>query len=837
MASPEDPLAAATVGFRTSPSERMPNGLTYQATQSGLKVTVHENPLSTVLEYRRTPSPVTPYQDASRPDAVLGLPILSTAAGRDALPGKKASRDESCASFGVQRPSEAKPAAHPSGAQRARDLSLLAFVTLLAAACCVLAYLAFVAPRAPSDRVVYHDLSSKICLTPECVKTASSLLNGMDQSADPCSDFFQYACGSWNKRHQIPEDRPSISTFEVLSDELQIILKDLLEEPPNPYDNSATIKAKTLYNSCMKLNVIEEIGDQPLRVVLRSLGGWPVTEPNWTAPPWGVERLLGDLRGRFDQGVVVEQWVGPDDKNSSVNIIQIDQQLAFGLPSREYYLKESSEKDRRAYHRLMVEVAQLLGAEPRDAHLQMERVLALETQLANISVPEADRHDTGSIYNKMTLRALSEMVPVFNWTEYLSVFLPVEVSPDEPLVVYSVPYLQQVGQILVDTDKRTLHNFGVWRLVNYLLAYLDGEYAHKRNAFRKVMLGVSADKVRWNHCVELANKKMGMAVGALFIRDNFDPHSKETALEMIHNIREAFNELLKENDWMDTETRKVAEEKANAMNERIGYPELLTNPYELSKEYDSLVVHEDLYLDNVFNILHFEATRNQLKLRQPVNKEKWTTEPAVVNAFYNPNKNDIVFPAGILQPLFYSHHFPKSLNYGGIGVVIGHEITHGFDDKGRQFDKDGNLQPWWNNKTVQTFRERAQCMVDQYSSYVLEDVNLNINGKMTQGENIADNGGLKQAYRAYKKWVKQHGEEPLLPGISLTHDQLFFLNYAQIWCGSMRPEEALNKIRTSVHCPGPIRVLGPLSNSYDFSRAYHCPNTSRMNPAKKCSVW
>ncbi|KAH6933322.1 hypothetical protein HPB50_014336 [Hyalomma asiaticum] len=331
--SPEDPLAA--VGFRTSPSERMPNGLTYQATQSGLKVTVHENPLSTVLEYRRTPSPVTPYQDASRPDAVLSLPILSTAGGRDALSSKKPSRDESCASFGVQRPSDAKPvgaAPSPAG-QRARDLSLLAFVTLLAAACCVLAYLAFVAP---SDRMVFQ---------------ASSLLNGMDQSADPCSDFFQYACGSWNKRHQIPEDRPSISTFEVLSDELQIILKasatvevyavykgvdfgpasahkDLLEEPPNPYDNSATIKAKTLYNSCMKLNVIEEIGDQPLRVVLRSLGGWPVTEPNWTAPPWGVERLLGDLRGRFDQGVIVEQWVGPDDKNSSVNIIQVGPCLA-----------------------------------------------------------------------------------------------------------------------------------------------------------------------------------------------------------------------------------------------------------------------------------------------------------------------------------------------------------------------------------------------------------------------------------------------------------------------------------------------------------------------------
>ncbi|KAM7310894.1 neprilysin-1 [Ixodes scapularis] len=241
----------------------------------------------------------------------------------------------------------------------------------------------------------------------------------------------------------------------------------------------------------------------------------------------------------------------------------MDQQLAFGLPSREYYLKEGSEKDRRAYHRLMVEVALLLGAEPEEADAQMEQVLQLETRLANISVPEADRHDTGSIYNKMTLRELSDMVPQFNWTEYMSTFLPVDVTGDEPVVVYSVPYLQQIGQILQEPDRRTLHNFAVWRLVNYLLTYLDGEYAHKRNDFRKVMLGVSADKVRWHHCVELANKKMGMAVGALFIKDNFDPHSKETALKMIHNIREAFNELLKENDWMDRETRKVAEEKVN----------------------------------------------------------------------------------------------------------------------------------------------------------------------------------------------------------------------------------------------------------------------------------
>uniref|UniRef100_A0A182UDR1 Peptidase M13 C-terminal domain-containing protein n=1 Tax=Anopheles melas TaxID=34690 RepID=A0A182UDR1_9DIPT len=250
-----------------------------------------------------------------------------------------------------------------------------------------------------------------------------------------------------------------------------------------------------------------------------------------------------------------------------------------------------------------------------------------------------------------------------------------------------------------------------------------------------------------------------------------------------------------------------------------------------------LTIHGGLFLENILSILRWEAERNLQLLRKPVDKNKWATEPAVVNAFYNPNKNDIVFPAGILQPLFYSQNFPKSLNYGGIGVVIGHEITHGFDDKGRQFDKDGNMMQWWNNATIKTFRERAQCIIDQYSRYKIDEVGLYMDGRMTQGENIADNGGLKQSYRAYRKWVSQHGSEPDLPGLNMTHDQLFFLNYAQIWCGSMRPEDALTKIRSSVHSPGIIRVIGPLSNSRDFAEAYRCPLGSPMNPVSKCSVW
>ncbi|KAH9392669.1 Membrane metallo-endopeptidase-like 1 [Tyrophagus putrescentiae] len=474
----------------------------------------------------------------------------------------------------------------------------------------------------------------------------------------------------------------------------------------------------------------------------------------------------------------------------------------------------------------MVDVAELLGADRAYATEQMAK---------------ADRHDTSAIYNKKTIQELRDAVPEFDWMAYLSSFMPREVKLEDEVVIYSIAYYRAMGKILARTarqDKRVIINYAIWRLMKSLLPFLDGEYGVRRAKFRKVLFGISADRTRWSQCVELVNKKMGMAVGALFIRDNFDPKSKEIAIEMIHNIRQAFNELLLVNDWMDESTKVLAKEKADAINERIGYPDLLTNPIELSKEYDFLEVHEDKFLENIISVFTFESHKNLIKLGTSVDKDSWTTDPAVVNAFYSPNKNDIVFPAGILQPLFYSHYFPKSLNYGGIGVVIGHEITHGFDDRGRQFDKNGNMKQWWNNATIKRFRSRTECIIDQYSSYVLEDISTNVNGKMTQGENIGnDNGGVKEAYLAFKRWESQNGVEPLLPGLNLTHDQLFFLNYAQIWCGSMRPEDALNKIRSSVHSPGPIRVLGPLSNSYDFAKAYSCPVGSKMNPVKKCSVW
>ncbi|KAL3268210.1 hypothetical protein HHI36_007334 [Cryptolaemus montrouzieri] len=673
-------------------------------------------------------------------------------------------------------------------------------------------------------------------MTEECVRTAASLLSAMDHNVDPCQNFFQYACGTWNKKHLIPEDKSSISTFEVMADQLQLILKEVLEKPLNLEDNDATRKAKIFYNSCMDLYQIRKTGDSPLRDVLRSFGGWPVTTNNWTPPKSGIEVLLGKIRGVYNEGILIEQWVGPDDKNSSANIIQIDQ-MQLALPSRDYYLKPVSKGDLNAYHTYMTNIAVVLGANQSSAYEELKHVLNLEIALANASIPEADRHDTSEIYRKVLVGELQRVVPQINWLKYFNSFLGITITEREPIVVYGLSYFMELGRILETTDTRIIHNYILWRFVMSISSHMIGDYQKERVEFRKILQGVQSERHRWSQCVEWTNKKLGLAVGALFVRDNFNHESKETALVMIHTIREAFNELLSHNDWMDDETRAVAKEKADAMNERIGYPKIITEKAKLIEEYALLNITKLNFMQNILNVLKFDSDQNLSKLRQPVDKDKWSTEPAVVNAFYNPNKNDIVFPAGILQPLFYSQHFPKSLNYGGIGVVIGHEITHGFDDKGRQFDKDGNMMQWWNNATIKAFRERTQCIIDQYSRYKIDEIGLYIDGRMTQGENIADNGGLKQSFRAYRKWVSQHGEEPDLPGMNLTHNQLFFLNYAQIWCGSMRPEDALTKIRSSVHSPGPIRVLGPLSNSKDFADAYNCPLGSPMNPTKKCSVW
>jgi membrane metallo-endopeptidase-like protein 1 len=533
--------------------------------------------------------------------------------------------------------------------------------------------------------------------------------------------------------------------------------------------------------------------------------------------------------------------VGADDRNSELYVILLDQPV-LGLPSRDYFLRGRDDKTIATYGEFAVETAVALGADRGRATSEMADMIDFEIELANITVPEENRRDAEVMYQKMTIADLyNNVTREFDWLRYLQgLFGSVDlaINNTEQVVVYSTAYFEQFGILINRTSKRTLANYVTWHIVMNRINNLPQSFINLRRNYNKAVHGIDQEQSRWRTCVNYVNENFGMAVGRIFVEAHFNEEAKANALEMIDNIRSAFAELLEEAPWMDQETRVVAQEKADAIKEKIGYPEYIMNDTALNADYEGIEIDPYKYFENVQTSILF-STKTQLKaLRKPVDKNRWSTAPAVVNAFYSSTKNQIMFPAGILQPPFYHGSYPKSMNYGAIAMVIGHELSHAFDDRGRQYDKDGNLKQWWSSGVIDRFKEKAQCIIDQYSNYTVEEAGLNLNGKQTQGENIADNGGLKQAFRAYKRWVERSKTvEYLLPGISLTHEQLFYLNFAQIWCGTARPESYVQSTRAGRHSPGRFRVIGSVSNSYDFARAYSCPIGSKMNPINKCSVW
>ncbi|XP_041627739.1 membrane metallo-endopeptidase-like 1 isoform X7 [Vulpes lagopus] len=747
----------------------------------------------------------------------------------------------------------------------------------------------------------------EICTTPGCVIAASRILQNMDPSREPCDDFYQYACGGWLRRHVIPETNSRYSVFDILRDELEVILKGVLENA-TAQDRPAVQKAKMLYRSCMNESVIEKRDSQPLLNILDVMGGWPVTMDKWNqsvargtdspGPKWELEQQLALMNTQFNRRVLIDLFIWNDDQNSSRHIIYIDQPT-LGMPSREYYFNEgSNQKVREAYLQFMMSVAMMLRADmnlPENSYLvreDMVQVLELETQLANATAPQEERHDVTALYHRMGLKELQSKFSLkgFNWTLFIQSVLSsvkIKLLPDEEVVVYGIPYLQNLEEIIDVYSARTMQNYLVWRLVLDRISSLSQRFKDARANYRKALYGTTVEEVRWRECVSYVNSNMESAVGSLYVREAFPGDSKDAVgarhwdcsapLPMVHGpgpagtglwtrplqrprswscrtgamhspqvrelidkVRAVFVETLDELGWMDEESKKKAQEKAMNIREQIGYPDYILEERNkhLDEEYSNLNFSEDQYFENGLQNLKAGAQRSLKKLREKVDQNLWIIGAAVVNAFYSPNRNQIVFPAGILQPPFFSKHQPQALNFGGIGMVIGHEITHGFDDNGRNFDKDGNMLDWWSNFSAQHFREQSECMVHQYGNYSwdLAD-NQNVNGFSTLGENIADNGGVRQAYKAYLKWMAEGGKDQQLPGLGLTYNQLFFINYAQVWCGSYRPEFAIQSIKTDVHSPLKYRVLGSLQNLAAFSEAFHCAQGSPMHPQQRCRVW
>uniref|UniRef100_A0A8C1IWN0 Membrane metallo-endopeptidase-like 1 n=1 Tax=Cyprinus carpio TaxID=7962 RepID=A0A8C1IWN0_CYPCA len=695
--------------------------------------------------------------------------------------------------------------------------------------------------------VLYTSADRNICTTPQCVTAAARLLQNMDPSVEPCQDFYQYACGGWIERHVIPETSSLHSVFNILRDELEIVLKGVLEMESKD-DREAFKKAKTLYSSCMNEILIEQRDSQPLLRLIDSIGDWPVASEVWngtagTRDTWSLEDTLAVLNARYNKKAVLEMFVWPDDRDSRRYIIHVDQP-ALGMPSRDYYLSDGNyKKVCYAYLEFMVSIARI-AREDRNLTQDEERlwedmtqVLELETDIANATSPAEERNDITVLYNKMTLR---EVQQTFN----------LNVSAEANMgfsMEFSFTFTLRLPQCLVYMSYtytcdlcRTLQNYLAWMLIMERVSSMSRRFKDMRAHYRKALHGTTVEEVRWRDCVRYVQGNMENAVGALYVRAVFSGNSKRMVRELIKKIQEAYVETLEELSWMDEQSKEKAREKVRS------WTEILLCDYLSLSVCSQLNFSEENYFENILENLAASAQKGHKKLREPVDPDIISKTHFLVNypgimlnfiSFYASIFLS-VFPAGILQPPFFSEKQLQALNFGGIGMVIGHEITHGFDDQGRNFDKDGNMYNWWSNFSAEHFEDQSKCMVEQYGKFSWKLAGgQNVSGITTLGENIADNGGVRQAYKAYMKWVEREGEEPRLPGLEMDHKQLFFLNFAQVWCGACRPEYAIQSIKTDPHSPLEYRVLGSLQNFEAFSEAFHCARGTPMNPEEKCRVW
>ncbi|KAI3355443.1 hypothetical protein L3Q82_018279, partial [Scortum barcoo] len=683
----------------------------------------------------------------------------------------------------------------------------------------------------------------EFCLTPECIEAAGSVLSKLDQSVNPCEDFYSFACGGWLKENSIPEDSSSYGIYPWLRQHVDIRLKELLEVPSGPDELEAVTKAKILYRSCMNETALEQMDDKPMLKTLKQPEfRWPVVgdglggDYRWSEGQWSLLKTLAEMRNQHSKSVLIRLYVSPDDKKSTQYIIKLDQ-ASLSLPSREDYITNTSSAQayRAALLSLMVDTAVMLGAPEKAALTQMEKALAFETNLAHILIPYENR-TSENMYNKYTLSRLQRSIPQFDWLGFVKTVVESKgdparsISSSEPIIVRAPLYFKELFKLINSTDPRTVANYVQWRTVFSRITTLSRRFLYRYLDYARVITtGTTSLTPRWDKCVNYVENSLVYATGRLFVDTHFQEDKKHMMEELIEGVRWAFIDILeKENDWMDRPTKTRAVEKAHAVLAKVGYPEFILNDTYLNEDLKELQFSERDYYGNVMQTLKFIAQSDIGWLRKSVPRTEWFTNPTTVNAFYSSSTNQIRFPAGELQkPFFWGKEYPRSLSYGAIG--------------GRKYDKNGNLNQWWSNSSITAFNEKTQCMIDQYNEYHWEQAGLNVRGKRTLAENIADNGGIREAFRAYRRWVDESRggvEEPRLPGVGLNNNQLFFLSYAHVRCNSYRPEAARDQIQTGAHSPPKYRVIGAMSNYEEFRKVFSCPESSVMNRgAQSCRVW
>ncbi len=662
-------------------------------------------------------------------------------------------------------------------------------------------------------------LSAQPAPAPEAPDFAHEVLAAMDRDADPCQDFYQYACGSWLATTELPPDQPiRLRSFSTIRDRNQEVVRDLLEEAATSRGDHARGLIGRFYGACMDEAAVERAGVKPLRPLLKAIDR--VDDPASLLAVTGELHRSG-FQALFGIGVV------PDFKDPDLNIA-IMAQGGLGLPERDYYLSEDEGKKalRQAYQAHVARLLGLLGAEPSAAAADAARVVAFETRLAQSSREATAMRQMETLYNRMEVAGLKRLTPGLPWDSYLAAIGRPGLSH---LSVATPEFFTALEGTVRETDPAVLRAYLRFHLANGAAALLDEELVEASfDFYGRTLSGQQEMEPRWKRCVDATEGGLGEAVGKLYVEQMFAGSSKAVAQEMIEDIEAAFAASLPDITWMDDETRARAHAKLDAVTNKIGFPDRWEG-------YEGLRLSRSRYFDNTVAVARLEHDRELAKVGRPVDRSEWGMSPQEVNAYYNPLGNEMAFPAGILQPPFFHRSFPAAYNYGGIGGAIGHELTHGFDDQGRKFDATGRLEEWWAPEVAGRFEERAQCIVDQYSSYEVEP-GLRVNGELTLGENIADIGGLKQAHRAYTLWEARHGApEPAVPG--LTNEQLLFVAWGQAWCAVASPEMERLRVSVDPHSPPRFRVNGPMAAVPAFAEAFQCAPGTPLNPAERCAVW
>lgn len=713
-------------------------------------------------------------------------------------------------------------------------------------------------------------LTRNTCYSPECIRAAAAILERAQMHRDPCEDFDAFACGNFVHQHSAPDDHYYTNVLISMQDTIFVRLKKLLEEPTTLNRTSAVSKVKALYNSCMNTSSVEEGSVAEIKELLRDdyLGSWPTLErgsrhkPPMTSASLALEQRLALLRVHGVEPFF-QLHVGQDERNASMHVIQIFS----GSPvlRSEYYLNETDDKCREAlrlYQEILAQSARLLGA--KDPEKDVQEVLDFEIQFANVSHSSdfdgpgsggagsngSAANDSSSNYDSamlsVTLAELHEMAPELNWTSLLRRVMDYAglQQTDESTINLTIEndsnYMRRLFDLLNKTSPRTLANYLSWRFVMAYMPYLDVHFRRLYQDFRRRVPRPHEERTylsRWKECVRLLSDSFSMPLAALFVRQDFASATDNQVGLLIDEIKKTYVETFPRQSFLDEKTKELCREKVAAMGQKVGFPKFILDPVELDKEYHDLEIDDDHFLVNILKVRRFEFARDFSKITKPVDKEKeWATNPLIVNAFYDIRGNYAIYPAGILRSPMLILDRPQYLNFGTIGVVIGHEITHGFAGFGKKFDKHANYTNWWPDDALEHLRQRATCFVEQFSQFPLWNSGLYVNGNMTLEENICDSTAVKQAYYAYKNWAAKHGQEPRLPGLGLTNEQVFFVQYAQIWC-EVVSDEGYKKYETETHSPGKYRSNGALQNFDEFAKAFHCPRGSYMNPEKKCTLW